>query len=122
MALQSGGRMASDCLFCKIIAGQIPATVVYRNEQVLAIRDINPVAPTHVLLMPVRHVGSIAEAEADDADLIGRLHLAAVQIAEQEKLAGGYRLVINTGPDGGQTVGHLHLHLIGGRAMHWPPG
>jgi histidine triad (HIT) family protein len=114
--------MANDCLFCKIIAGQIPATVVYRDERILAIRDINPVAPTHVLLMPVRHLTSMAEAEAGDSDLIGALHLAAVKIAEQEKLSGGYRLVINNGPDGGQTVGHLHVHLIGGRAMHWPPG
>jgi histidine triad (HIT) family protein len=114
--------MANDCLFCKIIAGQIPATVVLRDEHLLAIRDINPVAPTHVLLMPVRHVSSVAEAEAGDADLIGALHLAAVKIAQQENLSGGYRLVINTGPDGGQTVGHLHLHLIGGRTMHWPPG
>ena len=114
--------MATDCLFCKIIAGQIPATVVYRDDRLLAIRDINPVAPTHVLLMPLRHVSSIGEAEAGDADLIGALHLAAVKIAQQEKLSRGYRLVINTGPDGGQTVGHLHVHLIGGRAMHWPPG
>jgi len=114
--------MADDCLFCKIIAGEIPATVVYRDERLLAIRDINPVAPTHVLLMPVRHVSSMAEAEAGDSDLIGALHLAAAKIAQQENLSRGYRLVINTGPDGGQTVAHLHLHLIGGRAMHWPPG
>ena len=114
--------MATDCLFCKIIAGQIPATVVYRDDRLLAIRDINPVAPTHVLLMPVGHVSSIAEVEAGDSDLIGALHLAAVKIAQQENLSHGYRLVINHGPDGGQTVGHLHLHLIGGRAMHWPPG
>ena len=114
--------MAADCLFCKIIAGQIPATVVYRDETLVAIRDINPVAPTHILLMPVRHIGSVAEAEAGDADLIGALHLAGARLAQQEGLARGYRLVINTGADGGQTVAHLHLHLIGGRAMHWPPG
>jgi len=114
--------MATDCLFCKIIAGQIPAGVVYRDDRLLAIRDINPVAPTHVLLMPVRHISSMAEAEAGESDLIGALHLAAAKIAQQEKLSRGYRLVINTGSDGGQTVGHLHLHLIGGRAMHWPPG
>jgi histidine triad (HIT) family protein len=114
--------MATDCLFCKIIAGQIPATVVYRDERVLAIRDINPAAPTHVLLMPVRHIRSMAEAEAGDAELIGALHLAAVTVARQAQLTGGYRLVTNTGPDGGQTVGHLHLHLLGGRRMHWPPG
>ena len=114
--------MATDCLFCKIIAGQIPASVAYRDGRVLAIRDINPVAPTHVLLMPVRHIRSMAEAEAGDADIIAALHLTAAKIAQQENLAGGYRLVINTGWDGGQTVDHLHLHLIGGRAMHWPPG
>jgi histidine triad (HIT) family protein len=114
--------MATDCLFCKIIAGQIPATVVYRDERVLAIRDINPMAPTHILLMPLRHISSIVEAEAGDSDLIGALHLAAISVAAQENLTGGYRLVINQGRDGGQTVGHLHLHLLGGRAMHWPPG
>jgi histidine triad (HIT) family protein len=114
--------MAADCLFCKIIAREIPATVVYRDERVLAIRDINPVAPTHVLLMPLRHIRSIAEAEASDTDLVGILHLTAVKLAEQESLGGGYRLVINNGRDGGQTVNHLHLHLIGGRAMRWPPG
>jgi histidine triad (HIT) family protein len=114
--------VAVDCLFCQIIAGQRPATVVYRDERVVAIRDIRPVAPTHVLVMPVLHMDSIAVAEQRDGDLIGALHLAAIQIAAQEGLKNGYRLVINTGRDGGQTVGHLHLHLIGGRAMHWPPG
>jgi len=114
--------MAANCLFCKIIAGEIPATVVYRDERVVAIRDINPVAPTHLLLMPVRHIASVAEAEASDGDLLGALHLAAAQLAQTEHLTNGYRLVINTGPDGGQTVSHLHLHLLGGRAMHWPPG
>ena len=114
--------MPIDCLFCKIIAGEIPATVVYRDERVVGIRDINPVAPTHVLLLPVRHIPSMAEIEASDAELIGALHLAATEIARQEQLTGGYRLVNNTGPDGGQTVGHLHVHLLGGRAMRWPPG
>jgi len=114
--------MATDCLFCKIIAGQLPATVVYRDDRVVAIRDIHPVAPTHVLVMPVRHMDSIAVAELPDADLIAALQLAAIQVAAQEGLKNGYRLVINTGRDGGQTVGHLHVHLIGGRAMHWPPG
>ena len=114
--------MTTDCLFCKIIAGQVPGQVVYRDDRVLAIRDINPVAPTHVLLMPLRHINSIAEADPGDSDIIGALHLAAVNVAAQEALSHGYRLVINNGPDGGQTVGHLHLHLIGGRAMRWPPG
>ena len=114
--------MAIDCLFCKIIAGQIPATVVYRDERVVAIRDINPAAPTHVLLMPVRHISSMAEADSEAGELIGALHLAAAQVARQEQLTSGYRLVVNAGPDGGQTVGHLHVHLLGGRAMRWPPG
>ena len=116
--------MATDCLFCKIIGGQIPAIVVVRDDRLIAIRDINPVAPTHILFITVRHIASIAEAEAEaaGAELIGALHLAAVKVAEQEGLSGGYRLVINNGRDGGQTVAHLHLHLIGGRAMHWPPG
>ncbi len=114
--------MATGCLFCKVIAGEIPATVVYRDERVVAIRDINPAAPTHVLLMPVQHIISMAEADSDAGELIGALHLAAAQVARQEHLTGGYRLVVNTGPDGGQTVGHLHIHLLGGRAMRWPPG
>ena len=114
--------MATECLFCKIVAGQLPATVVYRDDRVVAIRDIHPVAPTHILLMPVRHLGSMAEAGSGDGDLIGMLHLSAAKVAAQEGLKDGYRLVINTGRDGGQTVGHLHVHLLGGRRMHWPPG
>jgi histidine triad (HIT) family protein len=114
--------MATDCLFCKIIAGQLPATVVYRDDRLVAIRDIHPMAPTHILLMPTRHLGSIDEAGSEDAEIIGALHLSAAKLAAQEGLSHGYRLVINTGRDGGQTVGHLHVHLLGGRGMHWPPG
>ena len=114
--------MARECLFCKIIAGEVPASVVYRDERVVAIRDIHPMAPTHVLLIPVRHIGSMAEIEPADADLVGALHLAAAAVARQTQLTGGYRLVVNTGRDGGQTVGHLHIHLLGGRSMRWPPG
>jgi histidine triad (HIT) family protein len=114
--------MATDCLFCKIIAGEIPASVVYRDEQVVAIQDIHPAAPTHVLLLPVRHIDSMAAAEPGDAELIGALHLAAAAVARQNQLSGGYRLVVNTGHDGGQTVNHLHIHLLGGRPMRWPPG
>ena len=114
--------MATECLFCRIIAGEIPASVVYRDERVVAIRDIHPVAPTHVLLMPVRHIDSMAKVEPEDADLLGALHLAAAAVARQSQLTGGYRLVVNTGADGGQTVGHMHIHLLGGRSMHWPPG
>ena len=114
--------MATDCLFCKIIAGDIPATVVYRDEQVIAIRDINPMAPVHLLVLPIRHIASVEEAQATDAGLLGALSLTAARLAREAKLDNGYRLVINTGPDGGQSVAHLHQHLIGGRAMRWPPG
>jgi histidine triad (HIT) family protein len=114
--------MATDCLFCKIIAGAIPADIVHRDEQVVAIRDINPVAPVHLLILPVRHIASVAEAQAADASLLGALALTAGRLAAEAGLARGYRLVINTGADGGQSVGHLHQHLIGGRAMRWPPG
>lgn len=114
--------MASDCLFCKIIAGAIPATVVQRTERVTAIRDINPAAPTHILVLPNRHLASVAEAEPADGDLLGELLLTAAALAKQEGLGNGYRLVVNTGSDAGQSVQHLHVHLLGGRAMHWPPG
>ncbi len=114
--------MPTDCLFCKIIAGEIPAEVIYRDEQVIAIRDINPVAPVHLLLLPIRHISSVAEAQAGDEALLGALALTAARLAAEAGLARGYRLVINTGADGGQSVGHLHQHLIGGRAMRWPPG
>jgi histidine triad (HIT) family protein len=115
--------MAKDTLFSKIINGQLPATVVYRDEQLIAIRDIHPQAPTHILIIPVKPIPSVAEAAPDDAALLGTLLLAAHTIARQEGLAAnGYRLVINTGPDGGQTVPHLHVHLLGGRRLAWPPG
>ena len=114
--------MQTNCLFCKIIAGEIPADIVYRDEQVIAIRDINPVAPVHLLVLPIRHISSVAEAQASDSLLLGALALTAARLAAEAGLARGYRLVINTGADGGQSVGHLHQHVIGGRAMHWPPG
>jgi histidine triad (HIT) family protein len=115
--------MANDTLFSKIINGQLPAAVVYRDEQLIAIRDIHPQAPTHILIIPVKPIPSVAEAGPEDAALLGALLLAAHAIARQEGLvANGYRLVINTGPDGGQTVPHLHVHLLGGRRMAWPPG
>ena len=114
--------MPTDCLFCKIIAGEIPAEIIYRDEQVIAISDINPVAPVHLLLLPIRHLSSVAEAQAADGALLGALALTAARLAVEAGLARGYRLVINTGANGGQSVGHLHQHLIGGRAMRWPPG
>ena len=110
------------CLFCRIIAGEIPSNKVFEDELAYAFRDINPQAPTHVLVVPRKHIASVAEAGAEDEQLIGYLHLIAARIASSEGLTDGYRTVINTGVDGGQTVDHLHVHLLGGRSMRWPPG
>ena len=113
----------ADCLFCSIAAGDIPCTEVFSDDEFLAFRDIDPKAPTHVLVIPRRHVGSLAELTDGDAGLLGRLVVRATAIAKDEGLnPGGYRLVINCGEDGGQTVDHLHLHLLGGRSLSWPPG
>ena len=112
----------SPCLFCQIAAGERPATIVYRGEDLIAIRDINPQAPTHILIIPIKHIVNLAEATVEDEGLIGRLMTAAKEIAQQEDLGKGYRLVINNGAQAGQSVFHLHVHLLGGRAMHWPPG
>lgn len=111
-----------NCLFCKIIDGSIPSSRVYEDEECIAFADIHPQAPVHLLVVPREHIGSLAEAEAKHAALLGNLLRTVAEIARQKGLTGGYRTVINTGHDGGQTVGHLHLHLLGGRAMHWPPG
>jgi histidine triad (HIT) family protein len=110
------------CLFCQIVAGERPATIVYHSDDVVAFRDINPQAPTHILIVPVKHIVSVAEAAVEDEGLIGRLMTTAREIAQQENLSKGYRLVINNGSQAGQSVFHLHVHLLGGRAMHWPPG
>ena len=114
--------MATDCLFCQIIAGDSPATIVHRTDTVTAIRDINPAAPTHILVLPNRHLASVAEAQPADGALLGELMLTAAALARQAGLGSGYRLVVNTGPDGGQSVSHLHVHLLGGRGLRWPPG
>jgi len=108
-------------LFEKIIAGQIPATLVYQDDHVVALRDINPQAPTHLLVVPRKPIPRLDAAEDADAELLGRCLLAANKVAKQEGL-GSFRLVINTGEDAGQTVFHLHLHVLGGRRMSWPPG
>jgi histidine triad (HIT) family protein len=113
---------SSDCLFCKIISGTIPANRVYEDELCIAFPDINPQAPKHLLIIPKQHIASTAKTVAGDTALMGHLMAAAVEIARGEKLDGGYRIVVNTGADGGQTVNHLHLHLLGGRHMKWPPG
>jgi len=114
--------MPADCLFCRMAGGEIPVPKVHEDDLVFAIRDINPQAPTHVLVMPVAHVASAADLGETDAGLLGRLFSVAAEIARREGLDGGWRLVANTGPDAGQSVPHLHLHLLGGRAMGWPPG
>jgi len=111
-----------DCLFCKIASGVIPVTRLYEDEQVLAFPDIGPQAPVHILIIPKQHFSSVAATTAADAPLLGHLLSSAAAIAKQQNLGNGYRLVINTGPDGGQTVDHLHVHLLGGRHMGWPPG
>ena len=114
--------MAADCIFCRIVAGSIPSTKVFEDELCLAFRDLHPAAPTHVLVIPKEHIASTAHAVESHAALLGHLMLTAAKVADQEGLANGFRLVANTGADGGQTVDHLHLHVLGGRALHWPPG
>ena len=111
------------CLFCKIVKGDVPAKVVLDTERVLAFHDIHPAAPQHVLVIPKEHIVSIHEATGAHAAMLGELMLAGREVAEKLGLAeSGYRLVLNTGKDGGQTVFHLHVHVLGGRAMAWPPG
>lgn len=113
----------SDCLFCKIVAGTIPCTEVHSDDNFLAFRDIDPQAPTHILVIPRRHVGGLVELGDENEAMAGALLTTAVRIARAEGLDdGGYRFVINQGVDGGQTVGHLHLHILGGRSLKWPPG
>jgi histidine triad (HIT) family protein len=113
----------TDCIFCKIIAGEIPSDKVYSDELVTAFRDINPVAPNHILIIPNEHIPSINEVTREHETLVGHLFTVARQLAEGEGInQSGYRLIINTGPDGGQVVFHLHLHLIGGHRMRHPMG
>lgn len=110
------------CLFCRMLAGEVPMDVVRETGQSVAFRDINPQAPTHVLVLPKEHIASAADLGEDDGPLLGRLFAVAADLARQERLDGGWRLVTNVGPDGGQSVDHLHFHLLGGRRMTWPPG
>jgi histidine triad (HIT) family protein len=115
--------MPSDCLFCRIVAGELQSSQVYADDSVVAIRDIAPQAPTHVLLLARKHIPSVRDLTAANRSIVGSLFVAASQIAASEGIAeGGYRLVVNVGRNGGQTVDHLHVHLLGGRAMTWPPG
>ena len=113
----------SGCIFCKIIKGEIPSHKLYEDEEAYAFADIDPKAPTHILIIPKRHIATVDDATGEDQALLGRLNLIAVQLAKEVGIAeSGYRLVINHGADGGQAVSHIHLHLLGGRQMNWPPG
>jgi len=112
-----------DCLFCKIASGQINASVVWQDDEILAFEDIQPQAPTHILFIPKRHISTTAHLEGSDAELVGKLAIHAARIARERGFSDdGYRLVLNCNAHGGQTVFHIHLHLLGGRAFSWPPG
>ena len=112
-----------DCLFCKIANGTIPAGIVFEDKEIMAFRDINPQAPTHVLIIPKRHIATLNDINEQDQQLLGRMIVAAKKIAFEEGLTdAGYRLVFNVNSDGGQEVDHIHLHILGGRQMTWPPG
>ena len=113
----------SDCIFCKMATGEIEPDIVYQDDEILAFRDLNPQAPVHILIIPRRHISTINDMQSGDAELTGKLFLAAAKIADQEGIAEpGYRTVMNCNAGAGQTVFHVHLHLLGGRAMGWPPG
>ena len=115
--------MADSCLFCKIISGEIPGTIVHRDDQATAFRDINPAGPTHILIVPNRHIASINELGAGDEQLVGHLFTVAGQLAKSEGIdQNGYRLIANAGPDAGQTIFHIHVHMIGGQPMKHPMG
>ncbi|MGE5620154.1 MAG: histidine triad nucleotide-binding protein [Sphingomonadaceae bacterium] len=111
------------CIFCRIVAREIPSDIVYQDDRITAFRDINPQAPVHIVIVPNEHIPSVMELRADQAPVVGHMVHAAGVLAEREGVAkSGFRLVINNGPDAGQSVDHLHLHLLGGRPMQWPPG
>ena len=115
--------MADETIFSKIIRREIPADIVYEDEQALAFRDVSPQAPTHILVIPKEPLASVADAREQDVDLLGHLVIVARKVAcDEEILEDGFRLVVNTGKDGGQTVPHLHIHILGGRPLSWPPG
>ncbi len=112
-----------DCLFCKIVEGNLPADIVYENDSLIAFRDINPIAPTHILLIPRRHIATMNDVQDSDASIAAELFLTAAKLAADEGLAeDGYRVVMNCNEAAGQSVFHIHLHLMGGRFMSWPPG
>ena len=111
-----------NCIFCKIAAGELPSRIVYQDEHVLAFRDANPQAPQHILIMPRRHIISMADLTPDDAELLSHIFMTAQDVAHKWGLEKGYRFLTNVGPEGGQTVPHLHFHLLGGRKLGWTPG
>ena len=111
-----------DCLFCRLLRGEVPSRKVYEDDHVFAFEDLNPQGPTHVLIIPKKHITGLKEATVEDAAIVGRCHLAAAQIARERGIEDGYRTVVNVGPRSGQSVFHLHIHLIGGRVLKWPPG
>jgi histidine triad (HIT) family protein len=114
--------MSRDCIFCRIVAREVPATVVHEDDRVVAFEDLNPQAPTHVLLVPREHVARAMDVGAEHGPALARIFEVAARIARERRLEDGYRLVVNDGPGAGQTVHHLHFHLLGGRGMKWPPG
>jgi histidine triad (HIT) family protein len=112
----------SSCIFCRIVQGKAPAHIVHQDEDVTAFRDLNPQAPVHILIVPNHHISAVAQIEPEDMAVVGKLFAVARRLAEQEGVVDGYRLVINNGPRAGQSVSHLHMHLLGGRRLGWPPG
>jgi histidine triad (HIT) family protein len=114
--------MSNDCLFCRMVRGEVPTRKVYEDERVFAFHDINPQAPTHVLIIPKEHIRGLKEAATEDAELLGYCQLVAAKIARERGIEDGYRTVYNVGPRAGQSVFHIHLHLLGGRDLRWPPG
>ena|SRR5450755_2864670 len=112
----------STCVFCQIIRGEIPCKKVFEDDHTFAFEDLNPQGPTHVLIIPKKHIVGLKEASSEDAEIVGRCHLAAAEIARDRNIENGYRTVLNVGPGAGQSVFHLHVHLIGGRKLEWPPG
>lgn len=114
--------MSASCIFCRIAGKDVAAKIVHEDDEIVAFRDLSPQAPVHVLVIPRRHIASLDHAVEADRELLGRMMLVAKAVAEQERLASGYRIVTNCGPGAGQSVLHLHLHVLGGRPMSWPPG
>ena len=115
--------MGTDCIFCRIVNKEIPATIVYEDDQIVAFGDINPKAPVHVLIIPRKHIPGVTEMKGDDREVVAHIFASAKKIASSLKVQeSGFRLVVNSGPDAGQAVNHLHVHLFGGRQLSWPPG